>query len=316
MWLILGLLGSLAFAVVGVMDKFIISKSVARPVVYTFYSTIISLIAFIAIPFGAGFPAGIVEFCVYLASGLLFGFGLWAMYISFAKSEVSHVGPLVGAATAFFTVIFGMIFLGEYLHGLKILAVIFLIAGALLISFEKSRRHQGIHMGMLWAVIAGLLLAGSHIFAKYAYDSYGFFRGFVWTRGTMGFLGLFLLLCGCFKVINRAVKKLFKNHNNGKNGNNHNNHEQPAGQKNPLWLILSDKVLGIVGVVLIQYAMAVGTASGVQALGGVQYALLIIIVAMLSRFWPKIYRETYTYEEMAQEIAAVIIIGIGLAFLV
>jgi drug/metabolite transporter (DMT)-like permease len=313
MWLTLGLLGSLAFAVVGVMDKFIISKSVARPVVYTFYSTIISLIAFVAIPFGAGFPTGIIEFCVYLASGLLFGFGLWAMYVSFAKSEVSHVGPLIGAATAFFTVIFGMIFLGEYLHGLKILAVILLIAGALLISFEKSRRHQGIHMGMLWAVISGLLLAGSHIFAKYAYDSYGFFKGFVWTRGTMGFLGLFLLICGCYPSVNRAIHKIFGKNNNGKNNNNHN---QPVGQKNPLWLILSDKALGIVGVILIQYAMAVGTASGVQALGGVQYALLIIIVALLSRFWPKIYRETYTHGEIVQEVAAVIIIGVGLAFLV
>jgi drug/metabolite transporter (DMT)-like permease len=313
MWLILGLLGSLAFAIVGVMDKFIISKSVARPVVYTFYSTIIALIAFIAIPFGAGFPTGIIEFCIYLASGLLFGFGLWAMYVSFAKSEVSHVGPLIGAATAFFTVIFGMIFLGEYLHGLKILAVILLIAGAVLISFEKSRRHQGIHMGMLWAVISGLLLAGSHIFAKYAYDSYGFFKGFVWTRGTMGFLGLFLLICGCYPAVSRAIHKIFGKNNNGKNGNNH---KQPIGLKNPLWLILSDKMLGIVGVILIQYAMAVGTASGVQALGGVQYALLIIIVALLSGFWPKIYRETYTYEEMAQEIAAVIIISVGLAFLV
>jgi drug/metabolite transporter (DMT)-like permease len=299
MWLILGILGSIAFAIVGVMDKFILSEEVSKPVVYTFYSTIIGLIVFLLIPFGGGWPHSLWEFFVFLSSGMLFGFGLWAMYVSFETSEVSHAGPLIGAATAFFVAILSRIFLGEHLSWYQIIAVVLLIAGSLIISFEVSARHKGIHIGMLWAVISGLCLAGSHVFAKYAYDIFGFFHGFVWTRGTMGFLGLLLLLSPAVIAALTVKKK-----------------KTVKVKKHPLTVVISDKLIGIVGLVTIQYAAAIGSVSMVQALGGVQYGLLVIMVALLSKFKPSLFKETYTQAEKIQETAAIIIIVAGLAMMV
>ena len=81
-------------------------------------------------------------------------------------------------------------------------------------------------------------------------------------------------------------------------------------------LIVTDKVLGVVAVVLIQYAIAVGSVTLVNALAGVQYAFLVVVVGLLSAFSPRLFKEEYRRGEMAQEAFAVFIIGVGLALLI
>jgi len=93
-------------------------------------------------------------------------------------------------------------FLHESLGAYKLLAIFILIIGSLLVSFEKSAQHNGLHMGMLLGVFSSLLFAISHVAAKYSYDAYGFYSGFVWTRGFLGVFGILLLL-------SPSVRKIF-----------------------------------------------------------------------------------------------------------
>ncbi len=280
------------------MDKFILTKSVPKPAVFVFYSTVFAMPLFLFVPFGVAFPAVAVDWLIFLISGVFFSIGLWAMYIGFQESEISHVGPLVGAATSFFVIFLSRFFLSEILTTIKIIAIFVLILGSLAISFEKSKEHNGWHKGMLWGVLSGLFFAISHVAAKYAYDKYGFYTGFIWTKSAIGLVGLAML----FLPSIRDSLKINKNHS--------------ADKKGFLPLVLADKVLGIAGVVLIQYAFAIGSVSLVNALAGVQYALLIILIALLSKFYPKLFRENYTGIEIFQEAASVIIIGIGLSIMV
>ena len=71
----------------------------------------------------------------------------------------------------------------------------------------------------------------------------------------------------------------------------------------------------MVGVVLAQYAISLGSVSVVNALNGFQYALVIVFVAILSKWRPKIFREEYTRGEIFSEILAVVLIAVGLALL-
>lgn len=299
MWLIVALLGSVVLAVVGIMDKFILTKSVAKPVVYAFYSTVFVLPIFLLLFFGVKFPSSVFDWVMVVASGFFFALGLWAIYKGVEESEVSHVGPLIGAATAFFVFILSRSFLKEILPPWGLAALVLLIFGSLIISFEKSRRHNGWHGGMLWGVLGGVLMAASHVTAKYAYTAYGFYSGFVWTRGMIGVFGLLLLLS---PLVRRSV---FGSRPK----------EAVAHKKNPFMLITMDKFLGIIGMVLIQYAVSLGSVTLVNAMAGVQYAILIILVAFLSKFFPKLFREQYAKGEAVQEILAVIIIAGGFALM-
>lgn len=299
MWFLVALTGNIILSVVSITDKFILSKSVPKPIVFVFYSTIFVLPLFFLLPFGASLPTVWVDHLVFALSGICFSLGLWTMYIGFQESEISHVGPLVGAATPFFVFLVSGIFLRETLTTANLVAIFFLIFGSLIISFEKSPQHNGWHRGMAWGILAGLLFGISHVAAKYAYNIYGFYNGFVWTKVWIGIFGIALL------ALSPAVREIFRKKQKSS--------VKKSGQS---VLIFMNKILGVAGVVIIQYAIALGSVSLVNALAGVQYALLVILVAALSKFWPKLIRESYSKKEIIQEVVAVLIIGYGLVLMV
>lgn len=307
MWLILSIIGYAILAIVAIMDKYLLSSAKVQPALYTFYSTIFVLPLLLLVPFGVNFLHTPFDWAMAVLSGVSFAFALWAMFLGFEKSEVSHVGPLVGAATPLFVLLFSNLFLSEILTTRQFVAAGLLIVGSLIVSFEKSKQHSGWHWGMLWGVLAGVLYAVSHVSAKYIYGQYDFFSGFVWTRTTTGLIGLILLLHptvyrSLFKssVLDKVKNKLLS----------------ARTKKDNIILVAINKILGSVAVVVIQYAVAIGSVSLVNALNGLEFAILIIFVFLLSKFWPKKFKEDYTTGEIVLEILAITVIATGLILLV
>lgn len=310
MWLFVALLGNAALAIVGVMNKLILTKFVSKPIVFVFYSTIFVLPFFLLLPFGIKMPDAWTDYLIFVMSGLGFAFGLWTMYIAFQESEVSHVAPLVGTAVSVFILFLSNIFLAEKLTAYNLLAVVILIIGSLVISFERSAQHNGWHRGMSWGALAGFLFAISHVAAKYVYGIYDFYSGFIWTRLPIGIFGAILLFAPSVRALFHQKEKTIANPPLAQTG------DGIADGSEQFILVVGGIVLGLVGVILAQYATALGSVSLVNALAGTQYALIIIFVAFLSKFWPRVLKETYTRKEIFQEVAAVFIISLGLALLI
>ncbi len=293
----LAIIGYTTLGAASLLDKFILSKRVSHPLTYVFYISIIFLLLFFLLPFGIYFPSDVYTWSAVAASGFFFFMGLWLMFIGVQKSEVSHVGPLMGAAISLSTVILGRIFLGETLPVEKTAAIGLLIAGSLIISFEKSRRHHGWHAGMLFGILAGLAFAGSHVASKFAYDELGFYSGLILTRAVLGLCGLFLLAAPVVRA------EVFSRQTGSR----------PRKKRGIVFINLA---LGTLGVLLIQYAISLGSVSLVNAFEGLKYAVLIVLVAILSKFFPKVLKEEYSRGEMLQEILAVLLIAGGLVMLI
>jgi len=81
-------------------------------------------------------------------------------------------------------------------------------------------------------------------------------------------------------------------------------------------LVAGDKFLGFIALLLVQYAVSLGSVTLIYALAGVQYVLLIIAVALLSKFYSQFYREEYSRGELMQEFFAVALIVAGIYLLV
>jgi len=307
MWLILSVIGYTLLALAAIIDKYLLSSAKVQPALYTFYSTIFVLPLLVLLPLGVKFLNTPFDWLIAIISGVSFALALWAMFLGFEKSEISHVGPLVGAVTPLFVFLFGHLFLSEIFTNRQLVAFGFLIFGSLLVSFEKSKKHSGWHFGMIWGILAGILYAVSHVSAKYIYGNYDFFSGFVWTRVTTGLVGLLLLV---HPVVFRS---LFKNTILDKIKN-----KLPSvrTKKDNIILVIINKILSSAGVVVIQYAIAIGSVSLVNALNGLEYAILIILVLLLSKFWPKKFKEDYTTWELVLEFSAVATISVGLILLV
>ncbi len=299
MWFLIATIGYLLLAIVFILDKLIVSKSAIKPVVYTFYSTIFMFGTLLVFPFvGFGWLYGI-DWLWAVVSGLSYGIGLWTFYKAVNNGEMSHLGPFSGAMVTIFLYLLGFFFLAEKFTPIQIAGIVVLVFASLLLSFEKSKKHNGVHLGFFWAAASGLLFAISHASAKYLYEIYPFWTGFVWTRTTTGLVGLLLLL---YPAVRRSFRKKKK--------------QKTYARKHAGMIIVANKVLAVVAVVLVQYAMALGSVTIVGALAGMQYALLFLFIYLLTKLTPKIFKEYFTKKELVVEAIAIVLVVLGSVFFV
>lgn len=292
-WFFIAFAGYVLQAIVYILDKKILTNAISKPVVYTFYSTIFLLPIFIAIPFGTE-SVQLVDMGVAMISGLTFGFGLWCMFLAVKQGEATHINPFIGATIAVATYALSYIFFQEVLTNIQLIGIVFVVFGSLLLSLEKSNKQIGLHKGFLWALSAGILFAVSHIAAKYMYMHYSFYTGIVYTRGSIGLVGLITLL---YPSVRSSI--LFKNKKTKKR------------RLTTISMVVSNKILGIFSLLLIQYAIAIGSVVLVNAMAGLQYALMFVFIYMLTKFTPKLFKEVFTKREIFVEITALIFMVIG-----
>lgn len=296
MWFLIALIGYFLLAVVIILDKFILTKSVSKPIIYTFYSTIFMFGALLAWPLGVEFLVG-VDWLIAIVSGLSFGLAMWALFIAIKKGETTHISPFNGAIITMATYGLSSYFLGESLTQLQLTGMVILVFATFLLSFEKSRRNNGFHIGFVWAIISGILFALSHVSAKYIYSLYPFLTGFVWTRTFIGLVGLVALF---YPSVRNSLKRK----------------EKKQTKKHIVPLIVVDKVLAVLAVILIQYALAIGSVSLVIALSGLQFAFVFILVYLLTKLTPKLLKEYFTNREIAVQLIAITLVVLGSALFV
>jgi len=303
MWFVFALVGYSLLAVVFILDKYILTRAIARPVVYTFYSTVFLLALFSVWPFIniSQFPTNI-DLGIAILSGLSFGLAMFFMFWAVQKGEASHISPFIGAIVTIVTAFLSSIFLREFLAPLAIVGIILLVLASLLLSWEKTRQKSGFHFGFILAIVSGIAFAFSHVSVKYLYDLYGFWPAFVLTRGAIGLFGLGLIFFP-------AVRQTFTEKKEKSWQKKKNRFQTPI-------LVIVDKVLSVLAIVMIQLAIASGSVTLVNAMSGLQYALMIIIIYLFSRFAPHLFAEYFTRKELLTESSALILVIIGMALLV
>lgn len=302
MWLVYSLVGYTLLAFVFILDKRILSKNHTSPAVFAFYSTIFLLAVGLVWLFGVPLLSNTRDWLLALVSGFTFGLGLLLMYKAVEKNEASHMDPFIGAVITIATFAAASFWLNETLNRNQIIGMCILAGASLILSHERRRKGKvGLHVGYLWGIAAGIAFALSNVSTKYLYDLYPFLTAFVATRVTIGVFGLILLPLP-------AVLKTFRKKTLTKS--------KTTERSQTFWLVLVDKFLGIIGAILIQFATATGSVTMVNALGGLQYALMFTVIIMLSKFRPDIFKESFTKRELIIQTTAIILVVLGLALVV
>ncbi len=301
MWFLCAIIAYFFLALVAVLDKIILTKSVGKPVVYTFYSTVFLIAVFAVWPFGVALPTpgDILRGCV---SGFSFGFAMWTMFKAIKTGEASHINPFLGAVITLSTYGFSAMILGERLTATQGAGVVLLAFASLLLSFEKSKKYHGFHVGFLWAILSGVLFALSNVFSKYFYEHYDFITGIVWTRGTAGLFGLCLLLFpSVWRSFHPKKKRLSL---------------KTFGKKHAFGIVFANKLFSVIGIILAHYAFSLGSVTIVNALSGLEYVMVFICIYSLTKLRPKILKEYFTEQELTIEIVAILLVAVGSVFFV
>ena len=275
-------------------DKFLLSKKIPNPAVYAFFISIFNLFALVLIPFGFHFasPAQII---IALLAGAAFAFALLYMFKALSENDASRVVPFLGGLQPIFVLALAWIFLQEKLGGFQLLALAFIIIGTLVISWEKkkSAAHRSSY---LWALIATLLFAIFYTASKYIYLEQGFVSGFIWTR-----VGAFVAALS-FLLIPRNRRDILGG--------------SIASQKSSGPLFIFGQICGGLSFILVNYAIEISSSVAiVNALQGLQYVFLLIIIVVLGRKFPKLLKEKMAGRILAQKLLATALIIAGLVFI-
>lgn len=308
-WILLAVAAQVIAAVVALADKYIVSSDAAmpRPLVYAFYTCLLSgawIVVFLLgmLPVGflstLGIPSlhSVVTPTLYVAAlsilaAYTFFLALVSLYTALRDADASDVVPVVGAISAIVSFCLSYIFLGTRLTPNFTVGILLLACGTFLVSQMRFTFKI-----VLVVLHAGILFAVHYVTMKGLFDATSFDNGFFWSR--IAFIGVvlsMLLVPAYFTKIKNQTKAT-----------------SPISGV----LVFATKVLAGVGSILILKATAEGDVSVVQALGGLQFVLLLLFAFLLGNATPRECGENITCNrDIYHKAIFVGIITLGFFFL-
>lgn len=291
MWLIIIIVAYFFTALANLVDKILLGRYIGKPIVYAFFIGAMSTFVALLIPFGFSWPGADIIILGLLA-GATFILALYFLFNALLIGEASKIIPLVGGISPIFVFIFSWLALGIFFTGRESLAFIFLLAGIYFVSRQSFRKSSHTKNDLFFSLAAAIVFAAYYTIAKYIYLHSSFLNGFIaMAFGTS--LSAFALL-------------IWPNHRRAI-GSNFQKRSTPASA-----IFFFGQGAGAVGAFLTSYAISLANVAIINALQGLQFAFLLIMVIVLSRFYPHLLEEKMTKKIILEKVLAIVLIGIGL----
>ena len=308
-WFLIAVASYFLLAVVNLTDKFLIDNVLKSSKAYFFLVCLLGALVFLISPWFLHWP-GISLLLANMATGVLFAFALYFLYEALSHGEAARTVILIGGMISVFSTIASFL-IGESFYFIQLVGIIFLLLGIFLIAYLPDRHSfwekiwNGLFLNKKEKASAWLVLLSSFFYSlffistKIVYSYQDFWSAFIWIRLGALFTVLFFLIdkksrLEIFKNlgINRKKKKKNKKNNN-------------------IFLFLFNQGLGSAAFILQSYAIFLGPVAIINALQGVQYALMLFFAFFLGFFF-KEYKEKFSWPIFFQKLMAVSFISLGL----
>ena len=305
-WFWLALVGHIANGIAFVIDKILLKTAFKRSATYAGLVGIQSVVALLAIPFVSVWPT-LGVWSIAMISGATFVLALWAFFAALSRAEASRIVPIVGSLIPILTLVGTFVFLGERLSDATFMGFGLLIVATIILSGGGKGRPS---KDAVWlAVTSAFLFAVASVTGKASYDGSSFLGGLVTSRIAAA-LTAFLLLALIDRKAGREALSIIKPQSKKKT-----KAAQKTGAAAALLAIVGQAV-GSLGFILVQWGVAQGSASIVNAMQAVQYALLVIAAFALRKKAPHLLGENLTPQVIAIKTGALVIAAVGMYLVV
>ncbi|MFY9462256.1 MAG: EamA family transporter [Candidatus Sungiibacteriota bacterium] len=298
-WLSVTIAAYVLHSFAAILDKFLLTQRIQRPSTYVFWVGVLGLGVFVLAPFGFFVPANSVIINAFV-SGVAFTFALFFFYIAMQSGEASRVTPIIGALSPIFVFLLSRGILGETLSSGELAAFVILVTGSVLMSITRkidgtSVNHHDLKIFGL-AILASFLFGVTYVFEKAVFNETAFISGFIWTR-IGGFFGVLPFL-----VFSATRSSIF---------------EAPRlADRVTMGAFFANKAAGALGFFLLSFAISIApSVSLVNALQGIEYALIFLLALFLSKVRPAILEEEVTTRIVLEKTFAILLIAGGLVLL-
>lgn len=295
LWLIITILFYFILAIVFLVDKYLLTSSIANPGVYTFFVGSLGILVLFLIPFVNFSLPEISQLILAFLAGAVYIFSLFWFYKALFLFEVSRIVPAISALVPLFTFLLVYIssFGKEILSPKELISFLFLILGTFLIMAKKEKLIP--KSAFKISIFCAFLFSFSFLLLKNVYLNQPFWSGFILTK-----IGGFLAAIN-FLFLKKLRENLLKT-------------KKDFSKKTAL-IFLSNQAAGAGANILQNWAIALAPIIYVpliNALQGIQYVFLLIFAVFLSLKFPQILKEEISKEILFQKIIAILLIGLGL----
>ncbi|MEZ4104406.1 MAG: hypothetical protein R3B60_03915 [Candidatus Paceibacterota bacterium] len=309
-WILLATIGQFINAIVAFLDKYIVTdeKALPRPFVYAFYSCLLTgfwvlifLLGYIPSLASLGIPTfSNIQWPTIQVVGMsslaayTFFMALVSLYDALKRTEAVNVMPVVGAVSAFMSLLLSYLFLEDVtLPANFTWGVIVLALGTLLVAQTIPKRSTVINL-----FHSGLFFALHVIAMKGLFEETSFDDGFFWSRVGLVIFALSLLLVPVYyeKVTEESKQANLKT----------------------VILIIFTKILAGIAAFLLLKATDLGEVAVVQALDGLKFVFILLITILFGSFLPQttVNADTRPRQVFRQVLyVAVIAVGYFILFL-
>lgn len=301
MWFYIAIISFFLLSVAAVIDKFLLTKTRVAPLAFAFYISLGGILGSVLLFFESEFywPSSGQLWLLAVGGAALF-FGLYFMFKAVEVSEVSKANPLIVSLTplSVWLLSFGLGL--QLVTWQKILGIILLLIGGYRLS-QVGKKHARVgKQAWLFIALASLGMGLANVVSKLAYEQMPFISSFVWLRWfTLLAAIIFVAVLGKWREIILANRK-----------------KEPEQVKirSALGIFIFGQIAGSAGVILMQYAIKLGNVILVTALSGSQFLFIILLVYLLSSFYPKILQEDISRNFVGQKIiwSLVLVAGVVL----
>lgn len=304
-WILIALLGHAANGFAFVIDKILLNNAFKRSATYAGMVGLLSGLAIVLIPWVKEWPIG-GDLLIALLCGITFMAALWTFFAALSRGEASRVVPIISALIPIITLVGTFIFLGERLTLVQMLGFGMLILATILLAGGKAQNRLT-KATILLSILSALMFAVSSVSGKAVYDSVGFLGGFVTTRIVAAITAL-LLACLIDPMSGAEMLSIIRAKKTKKKG-------EAISGNSAAKLAIIGQVLGGIGFILLQYAISLGSASIVNALQVMQFALLVIIAFVLKSKAQTLLGESLKRNVIALKAVALVVMAVGLGMI-
>lgn len=289
-WLVFSIIASIFWGLGVVIDKYLLTKHMQDPFSYQLLYMITEapiLLLLLFTPISHDFP----WFALGIVGGLGTYLGLMLYFKAMAIEEASRVISLI-YISPIFVLILASVFLQETLSLPMYFGVVFLVLGAISVSYRKVKGRSSMTSPALGLLLASSVVwAGYEVLTKYVlgfieYPSYLFWN----------FIGTLLIgfLLFCFPKIR----------------GNFLNDIKKVGRTILFWRILNTS-MGLIAIIFYYIAISRGFVSLVAAISSLEPFFVFIFTLLLSLFVPRILKEDIGKGAITTKALAIILIIVG-----
>lgn len=298
-WFFLAVIGHASNAIAFVIDKTLLNTAFKRSTTYAALIGGISLAALILLPWThRALPIGVYPFVI--GFGALFVFALVAFFEALKRAEASRVIPIVGSLIPLVTFA-GSFFLGRETMSSRELIGFFLLIAATVFLTAGGRAKRRMTLTVFgFSILAAVLFAVASLCGKYAFDQADIAAVFIWSRVAAAVTGILL---GLFVSGSRHELSLIFRGGGGQS------------KRSAAGLAVFGQLCGGFGFILVNLALAGGSASKVNALQAVQYALIILAAWIGGTRLRKLLNEEMSSRMIIQKMVALVFVALGLSLI-